>query len=331
MIGALKARTPQPVKSAIRRATRWLPRRPRPAILMYHRIAQANFDPWGLAVEERHLAAQFEWLAGHRSVLTLREFARRHRGGRLPADSIAITFDDGYESSLRSAIPLLERLGLHGTIFLPAGQIERGGEFWWDELASIVLNFEDETLRLSESTIRVPPPGPRDSSWPPNAPPDTPRQVLFYSLWSKLRSASPIAIEEAMEQLRMQSAGSMPAEDRPVAPGELSSIKSDSIDFGSHAMTHASLPALPADEQAREIAESRERCASLTGRTPTSFAYPYGDFDERSRRLVEGAGFECACSAEHTFVPQGADIFALPRLRVGNGGADALRDMLRSG
>jgi peptidoglycan/xylan/chitin deacetylase (PgdA/CDA1 family) len=331
MIGALKARTPQPAKTAIRRATRWLPRRPRPAILMYHRIAQASFDPWGLAVEEQHLAAQFEWLARHRCVISLVEFAKRHREGTLATDAVAITFDDGYWSAVRAAVPLLERFGLHATIFLPTEPIEQGREFWWDELARIVLDFDGETLRLLDSEVRVPPASPRDRIWLPDAPPDTPRQVLFYSLWARLRPLPPAAIDETMRQIRRtSSAEAMPA-DRPVHAEELRSTKSAALAFGSHALTHPSLPSLPLHEQEREIVESRDRCASLAGKTPASFAYPYGDFDECTRRLVEDAGFQCACSARHAFVTPRDDVFALPRLRVGNRGSKGLRDMLRNG
>ena len=50
-------------KGAARRLAGILPRRPRPAILMYHRIAHETFDPWGLAVQEAVFAEQLEWLA----------------------------------------------------------------------------------------------------------------------------------------------------------------------------------------------------------------------------------------------------------------------------
>src|SRR5438477_8208132 len=300
MIGALKAMTPQPVKTAIRRATRWIPRRPRPAILMYHRIARESFDPWGLAVEEQRFAAQLEWLERNRTVLPLGEFARLHRERRLHSDAVAITFDDGYRSPLRVAVPLLERLCLHATVFLPAELIVRGSQFWWDELAQIVLGFDGNILRLEGSELKIPPKDECDRSWRPDTPPDTPRQVVFYRIWSGLRAKQPAMIESVMAELRNQ-APHAPDGDRPISTDEVRSITSAAVDFGSHALTHPSLPMLDEADQRREIEASRPLCASLTGRTPTAFAYPYGDFDERTERLVRGAGFECACSAEHAF------------------------------
>ena len=144
------------LKAGIRRATRWA-RRPRPAILMYHRIGQETFDPWGLAVEPDRFAAQIAWLAANRTVLPLTEFARLHQERSLARDAIALTFDDGYASVL-DAVPLLEKHELNATVFLPAELIERGGEFWWDELSHIVLNCAADTLHVDGTRHAVPPP-----------------------------------------------------------------------------------------------------------------------------------------------------------------------------
>jgi peptidoglycan/xylan/chitin deacetylase (PgdA/CDA1 family) len=58
--------------------------------------------------------------------------------------------------------------------------------------------------------------------------------------------------------------------------------------------------------------------AQLAGRDCRSFAYPYGDFDSASKRLVEEAGFACACNADGGFVRRSSDPFALPRIQAGN-------------
>jgi peptidoglycan/xylan/chitin deacetylase (PgdA/CDA1 family) len=126
-------------RSAVRRARDLLPRRPAPSILLYHHIAEESFDPWGLAVAPKNFEAQVEWLQRNRTVFPLTEFAQLHREGRLPVDAVAITFDDGYGSVLEVAAPVLSRAGAPATVFLSAELIERGGEFWWDELQNIAL------------------------------------------------------------------------------------------------------------------------------------------------------------------------------------------------
>jgi hypothetical protein len=61
-----------------------------------------------------------------------------------------------------------------------------------------------------------------------------------------------------------------------------------------------------------------EQCTALVGVRPSSFAYPFGDYEPGLDRLVEKAGFCCACKADGWFVSRKADPFALPRFFVGN-------------
>jgi peptidoglycan/xylan/chitin deacetylase (PgdA/CDA1 family) len=296
---------------------------------MYHRIAYETFDPWGLAVESPLFEAQLRWLARHRDVMPLSEFARRHRDGRLRRDAIAITFDDAYASVLTTAAPLVKRHGLTATVFLPVALIERGRLFWWDELAQIILNFAGEKLRWKGSELSVPPPSERDRIWEPDAEPATPRQSLFHSLWSQLRTMHPDDLEQSMAELRAQSGDCGQNGEGPVSGSALRQASPPLIEFGSHALTHASLPALDDRQKRREIEESRSRCEALTGKTPVTFAYPYGDRDTASMRLAEEAGYACAVTTDPGFVTSHSDPFALPRLAVGNWRADQLSDALR--
>jgi peptidoglycan/xylan/chitin deacetylase (PgdA/CDA1 family) len=88
------------------------------------------------------------------------------------------------------------------------------------------------------------------------------------------------------------------------------------------------LPVLSPDEKLREIAESHARCEALTGTAPAAFAYPFGDLDSASALIVEQAGYNCACATGDSFVTSRSEIFALPRVNVGNWEPGRLRDML---
>jgi peptidoglycan/xylan/chitin deacetylase (PgdA/CDA1 family) len=316
------------LKAGIRRAARWVPRKTRPAILMYHRIGLETFDPWGLVVEPDRFAEQTEWLASNRTVLPLTQFARLHQERCLPPDAVSLTFDDGY-SSVLDAVPLLQKHGQHATVFLPAELVERGGEFWWDELARLVIGWPTDTLQLDGARLSVPPAHELDPVWPADTPPRTPRQKLFQSLWSRLHAMRPAALDAAMAQLREQAPPTESrATDRPLTSQQVRAVSSDTISFGSHGLTHPSLPALADDEKLHEIADSRARCETLTGTAPATFAYPFGEMDNASVLAVKQAGYACACAAGDAFVSSRSDIFALPRLRVGDWEVSRLRDML---
>jgi peptidoglycan/xylan/chitin deacetylase (PgdA/CDA1 family) len=314
----------------IRRLRRLFPRRPQPAILMYHRIAVESFDPWGLAVAPERFAAQLEWLARNRTILPLAEFATMHRENRLPRNAVVLTFDDAYACNAEIAVPMLERLGLPATIFVPAELIERGQEFWWDDLERMVLGHTGDVLQDGAEQVAVGEPEAGDRHWLPDDAPRTPRQHTFHSLWSQLREKAPADLSAAMERLREQTG--TPAKPRPshrpMTAEEVQSVRSPTIAIGSHSLTHPSLPRLRPAEKRHEIVDSVARCEALSGATPQTLAYPYGDFDAESEQLAEDVGFACACTTEHAFVSQRTRAFALPRLQVGDWDAGRLARML---
>jgi peptidoglycan/xylan/chitin deacetylase (PgdA/CDA1 family) len=304
--------------------------RPMPVILMYHRIAEESFDPWALAVSPARFGEQLVWLKRHRQVMSLPEFSDLHTKGKLPANAAAITFDDGYACNAGIAAELLNRHEAPATIFLATDAVRSGNEFWWDELERLVLEFEGEQLALEL------PAGPLcvslgskqgdDRDWPPSAPPRTGRQKAFHQVWAALRELQPDQQEAALAQIRERAGIESRARDshRPMTAEEVRNTKIGGLDFGAHSLSHTSLPARTRSEKEREIFGSRDECAAVSGVAPLSFAYPFGDFDEETARLVEEAGFDCACTTVETGVGRNADRYAMPRLQVWNWTPDQL-------
>jgi peptidoglycan/xylan/chitin deacetylase (PgdA/CDA1 family) len=285
---------------------------------MYHRIAKEAFDPWGLAVAPATFREQLAWISANRIVLSLAEFAARHLDRSLPANAVALTFDDGYACTAEIAAPLLEEFGLHATIFVPPELIERGGPFWWDELAEIVLNHDQSHMTINGEAVVVGPRDPRDSEWKPWADPKTPRQRAFHRIWSALRPMTPTVQNNTMDALRGQFTKSLTSTPRPMSPAQVRAIASDCIEIGSHALTHPWLSSLTSRDKVREIHESIERCEKLSGERAKSFAYPYGHFDQESEQIVSKSGFSYACASMGTPVAPDSRRFALPRFQVGN-------------
>lgn len=291
----------------------------RPVILMYHRIAEETFDPWGLAVAPGKFDQQLSWLVKHRTLLPLPEFAALHERGDLPQDAVAVTFDDGYACTAAAAAALLERHRVPATIFLPAGLIGTRRRFWWDELAEIVMNHPGTTIHTRGRSVELGERQDRDFVWPRDNRKRTPRQKSFYALWAELQPLPLAEIERSLTEVLAQYPAAIEDErQRLMTAKEARSILSDRIEFGSHALSHVSLPGLSAAEKAHEIRSSVAACEKLTGRRPVSFAYPFGDFDPESEALVADAGFACACTVEPRAVAANEDLFALPRIKVGN-------------
>ncbi len=90
------------------------------------------------------------------------------------------------------------------------------------------------------------------------------------------------------------------------------------IAFGAHTHTHTSLPVLPDGPLRDEIVMSRDLIALRLGRPPAIFAYPNGDVDGRTARLVAAAEFRGAVTIREDLCGSMASPFLLPRKYVGN-------------
>jgi peptidoglycan/xylan/chitin deacetylase (PgdA/CDA1 family) len=65
-------------------------------------------------------------------------------------------------------------------------------------------------------------------------------------------------------------------------------------DIGSHTLTHPYLTKLTPDQANEEISASRKKLQDLFGRATEHFCYPFGDWNEKVRDLVQEAGYRTA-------------------------------------
>lgn len=140
---------PYPVKAALTRArsAAWLARRrDRPPaeglrVLLYHRISDDR-DP--LAVPPRRFREQMDHLAaeGYRVVGLLEALALLD-GGRVPAGTLGLTFDDGFADLRDSALPVLAGHGFRATVFVTTGVTDGRLAFPWYERQPPVLGWDD--------------------------------------------------------------------------------------------------------------------------------------------------------------------------------------------
>jgi peptidoglycan/xylan/chitin deacetylase (PgdA/CDA1 family) len=102
-------------------------RRQRLLILCYHGVALRDEDRWNgdlfLSVAQFRQRMQILKDTGC-TVLPLGEAVERLYAQRLPARSVALTFDDGYYDFLARARPVLQEYGYPATVYLTTARVE---------------------------------------------------------------------------------------------------------------------------------------------------------------------------------------------------------------
>lgn len=320
MIGRIGQGSTAGISKRLSRLHRRL-RRPRPVILMYHRVAAVTADPWGLAVTPDHFRSQIAALRRSRTVLPMTEFVDRASRDALPRDAVAVTFDDGYLDNLTDAAPVLAQAGVPATLFLATAPMEHGGGYWWDALAAMVLDAAPATgeVRIAGQAVVIDL-GPREAdddarqgwrAWAPR----TAREHLHYALWQRIRPLDPALIVEAMASVqRVLGVPALPLP-RAMRIDEVTRlIATAPFTLGGHSADHVDLAAHPAPATLAQIVAGRDAIRAVTAADPVGFAYPYGSDGGAARDMVRHAGFDWACTTRPGSVGPRTDRLALPRL-----------------
>src|SRR5215211_5099854 len=93
-----------------------------PQVLMYHSISRAEVDYDPLCTSPERFEAQMLHLKRHNlRGISMRELCRAMTTGNTRG-LVGLTFDDGYEDFLSTALPTLETLGFSATVFVVAGK-----------------------------------------------------------------------------------------------------------------------------------------------------------------------------------------------------------------
>jgi peptidoglycan/xylan/chitin deacetylase (PgdA/CDA1 family) len=300
-----------------------------PVILMYHRVTELPVDPWGLAVHPDRFREQIDALMRARHVVPLNKLldmeARRSFRDKPLA---AVTFDDGYVDVHSEARPILQAFSCPATVFVTTGAIGTDREFWWDALARIFL----ETISLPATLALTIANHTYDWVIPPLDGTGS-REKIFYEVYGALRTLSQKVRMAYIDELGHWANCELtprPAH-RAMTRHELEDLSHDLIMIGPHSVTHPALPAHSPEFQREEIVESRRFCETITGVPVDTFAYPFGDYDDRTVSAVGDAGIKFACTTRAGVVHRSVDPLRLPRFQVGDWNGEELLKRIGEG
>ena len=277
--------------------------RGRLTVATFHRVLGEaellNYPLREIAVSVDEFGWFVELFARHYTCGSLAAIHRRWLGGERPGRPfLAITFDDGQLDNFEQARPVLERVGLKASFFVPVEAVDRGELLWHDRLGYAAARL------LAE---------------------DRPRALAFLEGSGDDRAVVLTAIDRAKRlatTARLDLVARVEASLRgPVRPGwdglmswdQLRSLARSGHEVGSHSMTHPILPLVDDLQLDEEIRGSKARLEAELGVPCESFCYPNGDCDERVVGAVRRAGYLRAVTTAWGPNAAGADPFQLAR------------------
>ena len=254
-------------------------------ILTFHRVNDDE-DPFFPAVPTALFARQIAHIARHYQVLTVKELVERIPRRTVPANALALTFDDGYRDNLTHAAPILTQYGLPSTIFLATGYIGTPDMPWFDRVA---LAFK--LARRREITL--------PDGAPSRLETERDRLAALERVLGWLKTLPDEerrrAIDRVVTELRPR------ALERPkrimLTWEEVDALRGLGFSIGAHTVSHPILSHMRPEVAREEILGSKLAIEKALGVPARAFAYPNGgtaDYNETTVRLVQQCGFRCA-------------------------------------
>jgi peptidoglycan/xylan/chitin deacetylase (PgdA/CDA1 family) len=265
--------------------------RPGVIALLFHHVFEDESEIARNVVlpQERVTIAQYRQIveyflkAGYRFVTPDHIEAGRGRDEKL----VMITFDDGYADNLR-ILPLLHEYEIPATVFVATYFVQKQCAYWWDVVyrnrtregaTAGMIRAEEEPLTTARSD-----------------------EVEAYLM----REFGRYALSPETDL------------DRPLTLEELAELAADRlICIGNHTSNHRRLSRLAEEDVMNELTDCQAALLRLTGKSPSSLSYPYGDYSPEVMKVAAQLGFRVGitCVPVKTPVPQS---FRSPRaLQIG--------------
>ncbi len=252
-------------------------------VLVYHRVGNIGIDSRKLSIPTKLFEEQLIFLKENYNIIRTDD-----NWDDVPNDSVILTFDDGYFDFYNTVRPILEKNAIPATVFVSTGNIGKNDELWGDVLEQLiykaeladskdgfVFNGKNYVFRNNEERIQVM---------------FQIRKILKNDT-CKNRNIMLRELENALG-VKYESRKTH----RIMNENEiLECSKSKYITIGAHTISHCCLAFEDAKTQYYEMAESKKRLESITGKNVEVFAYPYGtqeDFTSKTIDLAIQIGFK---------------------------------------
>ena len=274
-------------------------------IVTFHRVLPADkrrqYPSSGLALTPEQLELVLGELTPHFECSSVIDAYRRwrHPGAPGARPPLGISFDDGALDNYEHARPVLEKLALSATFYVPVKNVEQQRAPWHDRLGFALLRSIAAVRKARDVDFDrlLVPFGLRVSSFAAILPDDALRLADGGVEAAKLLPHRKRL--EALEALEAALGGEQVADFAGMMSwDQVRELHSAGHEIGSHSSTHPLLTELSDESVEQEVEGSRRRLSEAIGAPVASFSYPGGSYDARVLDAVRAAGYECAVTTQ---------------------------------
>lgn len=250
---------------------------------------------------------------------------------------VSLSFDDGWLSQYQNAFPILKNAGVQGTFFLMSQQVAdpginlllpanepdlivtktASGTIWTGIYTDPNIDnfvFRNKYNSDQESAIKISytlPDNSASSTKSINFPSGTNQSLEYAFRLPLLKLNTPISVSHLSEGQLVTSEESLIQETGYLNISQALEMQSNGQELGGHSKTHANLTLVNQSAALEEILSSKNILESSGIQSISSFAYPYGAFNEQIKSIVKDSGYKLARTVDAGYNLKTSDIFAL--------------------
>ena len=273
-------------------------------VLIYHQVLDEP-DPYRSGEPDKN---KFDWqmslLKKYFNPVSIHEALALLKKGQLPANSVCVTFDDGYLNNLEIALPVLKKYDVPATVFV-ASAFSKGKNMWNDRVIELFAQYADDIIDLSAANmgkVNI-----VDKQVRIKTAKDTILALKYFPIAERLAKVDKLFADNGniVEQAKMMS------------PEQVKQLADAGIEIGSHTHNHPILKGLAADELTVEIEQNKSLLEKWIGKPVRGFAYPNGkpeiDFDEHTVQQIKSFDFDYAVTTQWGYAGPNSDPFLIRR------------------
>lgn len=287
-----------------------------------------------IKVNEDSFEKQLQFLSKSYKVISFEELIQSlKKGTPFPPKTVVITIDDGWEDNYLFAWPLLKKYNLPAIIFLTTGYVGSHKMFWQERFLSLLdrLSHDPESLKLcfQDKDTEILRPFLEDFV----SGKDTGHART--RLLNKLKSLGDESIENLISRMTVKISNTSLLDKykrrKSDASNDLNLFDEDNtfltweqveemhnplLTYGSHTINHMLLDHAKDATVINELQESKKQLETNLSDTIRYFAYPNGNYDDRTIHYLKETGYEAAVTTEEGFVAPTDNPYLLKRINI---------------
>lgn len=222
---------------------------------------------------------QINFLKSHFNIISIDQLRSHLAGGHvLPANSVLITFDDGDVSVLDLGLPILQKYDLPSVMFVISSLIDSDNTFW--------CRWVEEVFREQGKS--------------------------YIEARSKVNHLKKISNENRIVYLNSLNS----VNSRQLTMEDLDIMQKGRMFIGNHTNTHPMVDMCTTEELENELNISKSCFEKWKLQGYQIFAYPNGNWDEQSEKVLMKNGIKMAFLFDHKINNKNINPMRISRIRV---------------